>query len=78
MQPQFTTLLNTRFETVLNAAEDADARPEERAQTPTDIAIGIQARPKSPQQLRLNQRHALIAESGNNRVLLWRLAEAGS
>ena len=51
MQPQHTTLSNTQFEAALNAAEDADTSPEERAEMLMEIAMGMQARPKSPQQL---------------------------
>ena len=45
------TLSNTQFEAALNAAEDADALPEERAEMLMEIAMGMQARPKSAQQL---------------------------
>ena len=51
MQPLSTTLSNTQFEAALSAAEDADASPEERAEMLMEIAMGMQARPKSPQQL---------------------------
>jgi tetratricopeptide (TPR) repeat protein len=51
LQPQLTTLSNTQFEAALNAAEDVDAPPEERAEMLMEIAMGMQARPKSPQQL---------------------------
>ena len=46
-----TTLSNTQFEAALLAAEDADVLPEERAEMLMEIAMGLQSRPKSPQQL---------------------------
>jgi tetratricopeptide (TPR) repeat protein len=46
-----TPLSNTQFEAALNAAEDADASPEERAEMLMEIAMGMQARPKSAEQL---------------------------
>ena len=51
MQPLSTTLPNTQFEAALSAAEEADASPEERAEMLMEIAMGMQARPKSAQQL---------------------------
>ena len=51
MQALPTPLSNTQFEAALNAAEDADASPEERAEMLMEIAMGMQARPKSAQQL---------------------------
>ena len=52
MQALSTTLSNTQFEAALSAADDADAPAEERAEMLMEIAMGMQARPKSPQQLR--------------------------
>ena len=51
MQTSSTTLSNTQFEAALSAAEEADASPEERAEMLMEIAMGMQARPKSAQQL---------------------------
>ena len=51
VQSLSTTLSNAQFEAALNAAEDADASPEERAEMLMEIAMGMQARPKSAQQL---------------------------
>lgn len=51
MQPVSTSLSSTQFEAALSAAEDADASPEERAEMLMEIAMGLQARPKSAQQL---------------------------
>ena len=51
MQPVSTSLSSTQFEAALNAAEDADASPEERAEMLMEIAMGLQSRPKSAQQL---------------------------
>ena len=45
------TLSQSQFEAALNAAEDADASPQERAEMLMEIAMGMQAVPKSPQQL---------------------------
>jgi tetratricopeptide (TPR) repeat protein len=41
----------SQFEAALSAAEDADASPQERAEMLMEIAMGMQAVPKSPQQL---------------------------
>ena len=51
LQPLSTSLSNTQFEAALSAAEDTDASAEERAEMLMEIAMGMQARPKSPQQL---------------------------
>jgi tetratricopeptide (TPR) repeat protein len=45
------TLSQAQFEAALNAANDADASSEERAEMLMEIAMGMQTRPKSPQQL---------------------------
>jgi tetratricopeptide (TPR) repeat protein len=45
------TLSQSQLEAALNAAEDIDASPEERAEMLMEIAMGLQVRPKSPQQL---------------------------
>jgi tetratricopeptide (TPR) repeat protein len=45
------TLAHSQFEAALAAAEDPDASPQERAEMLMEIAMGMQARPKSPQQL---------------------------
>lgn len=45
------TLSGTQFEAALNAAEDTSAAPEERAEMLMEIAMGLQARPESAQQL---------------------------
>jgi tetratricopeptide (TPR) repeat protein len=45
------TLSQSQFEAALKAAEDADASPEERAEMLMEIAMGLQSRPKSVQQL---------------------------
>jgi len=45
------TLSQSQFEAALNAAEDADAPPEERAEMLMEIAMGLQSRPKAAQQL---------------------------
>ena len=46
-----TTLSNTQFEAALLAAEDSAAPAEQRAEMLMEIAMGLQARPKSAQQL---------------------------
>ena len=45
------TLSDTQYTAALAAAEDADASPEERAEMLMEIAMGMQSRPKSAQQL---------------------------
>ncbi len=45
------TLSHTQFEAALAAADDADASPEERAEMLMEIAMGLQSRPQSAQQL---------------------------
>jgi tetratricopeptide (TPR) repeat protein len=45
------TLAQSQLDAALSAADDADATPEERAEMLMEIAMGLQARPKSPQQL---------------------------
>jgi tetratricopeptide (TPR) repeat protein len=45
------SLSQQQFEAALAAANDADASAEERAEMLMEIAMGLQARPKSPQQL---------------------------
>ena len=45
------TLSQTQFEAALKAADDADASPAERAEMLMEIAMGLQSRPKSVQQL---------------------------
>jgi len=45
------TLSQSQLEAALSAAQDADASPEERAEMLMEIAMGLQQRPKSPQQL---------------------------
>jgi tetratricopeptide (TPR) repeat protein len=45
------TLSQTQLEAALAAADDADASPEERAEMLMEIGMGLQQRPKSPQQL---------------------------
>lgn len=45
------TLSQSQFEAALKAADDADASPAERAEMLMEIAMGLQARPKSVQQL---------------------------
>ena len=68
MQPLPTSLSNTQFEAALGAAEDADASPQERAEMLMEIAMGMQARPKSAQQLadavNLYERARDLAPSG--------------
>lgn len=51
MEAPRTPLSTTQFEAALRAAEDADVSPEERAEMLMEIAMGLQARPKSAQQL---------------------------
>ena len=64
-KPVLQTLSESQFEAALNAAEDADASPEERAEMLMEIAMGLQARPKSAQQLadavRLYERALVVA-----------------
>jgi tetratricopeptide (TPR) repeat protein len=45
------TLSQSQFEAALKAAEDAEASPAERAEMLMEIAMGLQSRPKSVQQL---------------------------
>jgi tetratricopeptide (TPR) repeat protein len=45
------TLSQSQFEAALAAADDGDASPEERAEMLMEIAMGMQQRPKSAQQL---------------------------
>lgn len=45
------TLSQSQFEAALAAADDADASTEERAEMLMEIAMGLQQRPKSAQQL---------------------------
>jgi tetratricopeptide (TPR) repeat protein len=45
------TLSQSQYEAALHAADDAEASSEERAEMLMEIAMGMQARPKSPQQL---------------------------
>ena len=45
------TLSQTQLEAALNAADDADASAEERAEMLMEIAMGLQSRPKSARQL---------------------------
>ena len=45
------TLSQSQLEAALAAADDADASPEERAEMLMEIAMGLQQRPKSAQQL---------------------------
>ena len=45
------TLSQARFDAALLAADDTDASPQERAEMLMEIAVGLQTRPKSPQQL---------------------------
>ena len=45
------TLSQSQFEAALAAAEDAEASAQERAEMLMEIAMGLQARPKSPQQI---------------------------
>ena len=45
------TLSHSQLEAALKAADDADASPEERAEMLMEIAMGLQARPKTPQQI---------------------------
>ncbi len=45
------TLSQSQYEAALNAAEDADASPQDKAEMLMEIAMGLQARPKSAQQL---------------------------
>ena len=51
METLSTPLSTTQFEAALHAAEAADASPEERAEMLMEIAMGMQSRPKSAQQL---------------------------
>jgi tetratricopeptide (TPR) repeat protein len=51
LQPSSIPLSSTQFEAALNAAEDADTPPEQRAEMLMEIAMVLQARPKSSQQL---------------------------
>ncbi len=46
------TLSQSQFEAALKAAEDTDASPAERAEMLMEIAMGLQSRQKSVQQLR--------------------------
>lgn len=46
------TLSQSQLEAALAAADEADATPEERAEMLMEIAMGLQLRPKSAQQLR--------------------------
>ena len=45
------TLSQSQLDAALAAADDADASPEERAEMLMEIAMGMQQRPKSAQQL---------------------------
>ena len=46
------TVAESQFATALLAAEDPEASPEERAEMLMEIAMSLQVKPKSPQQLR--------------------------
>lgn len=50
-EPRVQTLSQSQLEAALAAADDADATPEERAEMLMEIAMGLQQRPKSAQQL---------------------------
>lgn len=45
------TLSHTQMQAALEAADAADATPQERAEMLMEIAMGLQQRPRSPQQL---------------------------
>ena len=45
------SLSQQQFEAALAAADDADASPEDRAEMLMEMAMGLQSRPRSPQQL---------------------------
>jgi tetratricopeptide (TPR) repeat protein len=51
LEPRLQTLSQSQLEAALSAAEDADASAEERAEMLMEIAMGLQQRPKSAQQL---------------------------
>jgi tetratricopeptide (TPR) repeat protein len=51
MENPLQTLSQSQLEAALSAAEDADASLEERAEMLMEIAMGMQSRPKSAQQL---------------------------
>jgi tetratricopeptide (TPR) repeat protein len=50
-EPALQTLSQSQFDAALAAADDPDASPEERAEMLMEIAMGMQQRPKSAQQL---------------------------
>lgn len=45
------TLSQTQLQAALNAADDADVPPQERAEMLMEIAMGLQQRPQSVQQI---------------------------
>ncbi|QAZ39051.1 hypothetical protein C1M51_06160 [Methylibium sp. Pch-M] len=45
------TLLQTQLQAALNAADDTDAPPQDRAEMLMEIAMGLQQRPQSAQQI---------------------------
>jgi tetratricopeptide (TPR) repeat protein len=51
LEPALQTLSQSQFDAALAAADDPDASPEERAEMLMEIAMGMQQRPKSAQQL---------------------------
>lgn len=71
-----TLLAASQYEAALRAAETSDASADERAEMLMQIGMGMQARPKSPQQLRdavsLYQR-ALDLCSADNAILAARI-----